>query len=124
MFATLTLIPLYAPLARSKLTAPQSEVPSPEDCDVIVDQVLSSSDELIITANACLVFSFGTCQGFFCSLCETLSTTTDFIGSQLDTVDALCVENGQAGAIVGEDPPQWDAGFTYAGAPLPMYDVC
>ncbi|KXX82002.1 hypothetical protein MMYC01_201503 [Madurella mycetomatis] len=101
-----------------------SEVPSPEDCDVIVDQVLSSSDELIVTANACLVFSFRTCQGFFCSLCETLSTTTDFIGSQLDTVDALCVENGQAGAIVGEDPPQWDAGFTYAGAPLPTYDVC
>jgi hypothetical protein len=86
--------------------------------------VLSSNDELIIAANSCLVFSLGTCQGFFCSLCETLTTTTEFIGSQLDTVDALCVENGQAGTIVGEEAPQWDAGFTYAGEGLPTFDVC
>ncbi|KAK4186493.1 hypothetical protein QBC35DRAFT_268101 [Podospora australis] len=98
--------------------------PSPEDCDVVVDQVLNSGDDLIVSASSCLVFTFRTCQGFFCSLCQTLSTSTDFIGNQLDTVDALCIENGQSGTIVAEDPPQWDAGFTYAGAGLPFYDVC
>ncbi|KAH6848006.1 hypothetical protein B0I37DRAFT_431983 [Chaetomium sp. MPI-CAGE-AT-0009] len=98
--------------------------PATADCKVIVNQVLSTDDEFIIAANSCLVYSFGTCQAFFCSLCETLSTTTTFIGSQLDTVDALCVENGQAGTIVGEDAPQWDAGFTYAGEGLPTFDVC
>ena len=77
-----------------------------------------------MTERACLVFSFRTCQGFFCSLCGTLSTSTDFIGNQLDTVDILCVSNGQVGTIVGEDVPQWDAGFTYVGASLPIYDVC
>lgn len=86
--------------------------------------MLNSGDDLIVSASSCLVFTFRTCQGFFCSLCQTLSTSTDFIGNQLDTVDALCVENGQSGTIVGEDPPQWDAGFTYAGAGLPLYDVC
>lgn len=98
--------------------------PAPADCNVVVDQVLNSGDDLIVSASSCLVFTFRTCQGFFCSLCQTLSTSTDFIGNQLDTVDALCVENGQSGTIVGEDPPQWDAGFTYAGANLPFYDVC
>lgn len=78
----------------------------------------------IIAPNSCLVFSYGTCQGFFCSLCVELETSTQFIGSQLDTVDALCVEGGQAGTIVGEDTPQWDAGFTYAGQGLPTFDVC
>ncbi|KAK3990787.1 hypothetical protein QBC44DRAFT_264277 [Cladorrhinum sp. PSN332] len=98
--------------------------PSSQDCDVVVDQVLASNDDLIVSASSCLVFSFRTCQGFFCSLCQTLSTNTNFIGNQLDTVDALCIENGQTGSIVGEDPPQWDAGFTYAGEGLPFYDVC
>ncbi|KAL2260548.1 hypothetical protein VTK26DRAFT_5415 [Humicola hyalothermophila] len=98
--------------------------PSSADCDVIVDQVLSTNDDLIIAANACMVFSYQTCQAFFCSLCETLTTTMGFIGSQLDTVDALCVESGQAGTIVSEEAPQWEAGFTYAGAGLPAYDVC
>jgi len=98
--------------------------PSSADCTAIVNQVSSSDDEVIIAANSCLVYSYGTCQGFFCSLCDTLDTSTSFIGSQLDNVVALCVENGQAGSIVGEDAPQWDAGFTYAGQGLPTYDVC
>ncbi|KAK4645084.1 hypothetical protein QC761_311370 [Podospora bellae-mahoneyi] len=98
--------------------------PRPQDCDVIVDQVSSSNDLLIVSASSCLVFSFGTCQAFFCSLCTTLTTDTNFIADQLDIVDALCVEGGQTGSIVGEDAPQWDAGFTYAGAGLPFYDVC
>lgn len=102
----------------------QRSSPSTADCKVIVKQVLSTDDELIISPNSCLVFSFGTCQAFFCSLCQTLNTSTQFIGSQLDTVDALCVENGQAGTIVGEDAPQWDAGFTYAGQGLPTFNVC
>jgi len=99
--------------------------PATADCKVVVGQVLSSpDDEFIIAANSCLVFSYQSCQAFFCSLCETLTTTSGFIGGQLDTVDALCVENGQAGTIVGEDAPQWDAGFTYAGQGLPTFDVC
>ncbi|KAK4237269.1 hypothetical protein C8A03DRAFT_16179 [Achaetomium macrosporum] len=98
--------------------------PSSADCNVIVNQVLSTSQDFLIDANTCLAFSFRTCQAFFCSLCQTLATSSDFIGSQLDTVAALCVENGQAGTIVGEDVPQWDAGFVYAGQSLPTYDVC
>ena len=102
----------------------QKPSPSSAHCKVVVDQVLSTDDELIIAPNSCLVFSYRTCQAFFCSLCQTLDTTTQFIGSQLDTAEALCVENGQAGTIVGEDAPQWDAGFTYAGQGLPTFDVC
>ncbi|KAK3320420.1 hypothetical protein B0T19DRAFT_240376 [Cercophora scortea] len=100
--------------------------PSPKssDCGTIIDQVLASNDDLEVTANACLLFSFGTCQAFFCSLCTTLATTTDFIGNELDTLDALCLDNGQVGTIVGQDAPQWDVGFTYAGDSLPTYDVC
>ncbi|KAL2117350.1 hypothetical protein VTJ04DRAFT_9518 [Mycothermus thermophilus] len=98
--------------------------PSTADCKFIVDYLLASDDEFIIAANSCLAFSYRTCQGFFCSLCETLFTTTQFMGSQLDTVDALCVENGQAGTIVGEHAPQWEAGFTYTGQPVPAFDVC
>ncbi|KAL1841812.1 hypothetical protein VTJ49DRAFT_6565 [Mycothermus thermophilus] len=98
--------------------------PASADCKFIVDQLLASDDEFIIAANSCLAFSYKTCQAFFCSLCETLLTSTQFIGGQLDTVDALCVENGQAGTIVSEDAPQWDAGFTYTGQPVPTFDVC
>ncbi|KAL2019766.1 hypothetical protein VTK56DRAFT_9210 [Thermocarpiscus australiensis] len=98
--------------------------PSTADCDGIVNQILSSSGEFIIAAGSCRVFSYRACQGFFCSLCQTLSTTTDSVGNQLDTVDALCAENCQAGTIAGEDPPQWDAGFAYSGTGLPTYDVC
>lgn len=118
-------LPPPLPWSDLKLTsAPQNPSPSTADCKVIVNQVLSTDDELLIAPNSCLVYSYRTCQGFFCSLCETLSTTTQFIGSQLDTVDALCVEGGQAGTIVGESAPQWDAGFTYAGQGLPTFDVC
>ncbi|KAK4245089.1 hypothetical protein C7999DRAFT_34550 [Corynascus novoguineensis] len=98
--------------------------PSVEDCNTIVSEVLSTDDPIIIAANSCLTYTFGTCQGFFCSLCETFETTTQNIGTQLDNVVALCVENGQPGTIVGEDAPQWEAGFTYAGQGLPTYDVC
>ncbi|KAK4120338.1 hypothetical protein N657DRAFT_579904 [Parathielavia appendiculata] len=97
---------------------------STADCKAIVSQLLSTDGAFIIAANSCLVFELGTCQGFFCSVCEELTTSTLFIGSQLDTVDALCVENGQAGTIVGDEAPQWDAGFTYAGAGLPTFDIC
>ncbi|KAK3386748.1 hypothetical protein B0H63DRAFT_140454 [Podospora didyma] len=98
--------------------------PTEADCRVIVDQVSASNEDLIVAENSCLVFGFGTCQGFFCSLCTTLSTSTDFIGSQLDLVDGLCVSGGQAGTIVGEESPQWDAGFVRTGNGLPSYDVC
>jgi hypothetical protein len=86
--------------------------------------VLATSQDYLFDANTCITFSFGTCQAFFCSLCETLATSSSFIGSQLDTVAALCVDNGQAGTIVGEDVPQWDAGFVRTGQSLPTYDVC
>lgn len=90
----------------------------------MVDQVLSTNDTLVVSAGSCLTFSYRTCEGFFCSLCQQLTTTTDFIGNELDTAEALCVTNSQAGTIVGEDAPQWDAGFIYAGQSLPTYDVC
>jgi len=77
-----------------------------------------------VAQGSCLVFSYRTCQGFFCSLCSTLTTSTDFIGSQLDTVDALCVSGGQAGTIVGDEVPQYELGFIRSGGTLPNYDVC
>jgi hypothetical protein len=91
---------------------------------VIIDQVYASDETLVVNANACLTFVYKSCQGFFCSLCETLATTTDFVGNQLDSAEALCVADGNAGTVVGEDPPQWDAGFVNAGDGLPTYDVC
>jgi hypothetical protein len=78
----------------------------------------------VVNANACLTFVYKTCKGFFCALCETLATTTDFIGNQLDSAEALCVADGAPGTIVGEDTPQWDAGFVRAADGLPTYDVC
>ncbi|KAJ9143364.1 hypothetical protein NKR23_g6694 [Pleurostoma richardsiae] len=99
--------------------------PSDADCSVIIDQVYGSNDDVAVAAGSCLVFAYQTCQGFFCSLCETLTTTTDFVGNQLATAEALCVAaGGQDGTVVGEDAPQWDAGFVYAGEGLPTYDVC
>ncbi|KAK3938882.1 hypothetical protein QBC46DRAFT_355536 [Diplogelasinospora grovesii] len=98
--------------------------PADADCNVIIDQVLASGDSLVIAQNACLTFVYQTCEGFFCSLCDTLSTTTDFIGNQLDSAETLCVSQGQTGTIIGEDAPQWDAGFVYNGDSLPTYDVC
>ncbi|KAB5585224.1 hypothetical protein GE09DRAFT_19065 [Coniochaeta sp. 2T2.1] len=98
--------------------------PSDADCQVVIDQVLSSGETLVVNANSCLVFSYKTCQGFFCSLCETLATTTDFVGNQLDSAEALCVADGQPGTVVGTDPPQWDAGLLRVGEGLPSYDVC
>ena len=84
----------------------------------------ASDDDLSVAAGSCLVFVYQTCQGFFCSLCDTLDTTTDFIANQLDSADDLCVSQEQDGTIVGEDAPQWDAGFVLTGDSLPTYDVC
>lgn len=98
--------------------------PDVADCNAIVSEVSKDDNAVILAENACLVYTFGTCQGFFCSLCDTMETTTQFIGTQLDNVVALCVENGQPGTIVGEEAPQWQAGFTYAGEGLPSFDVC
>ncbi|KAI1084345.1 hypothetical protein F5B20DRAFT_292445 [Whalleya microplaca] len=101
-------------------------LPATTDCDTVVSSVLAVDQALIVAANACLTFQFGTCWGFFCALCDQLSTDTDFIGAQLGTAHALClVANNQVGTIVGADAPQWEAGFVYQGDGLPDYhDVC
>ncbi|KAI1341693.1 hypothetical protein F5Y15DRAFT_344780 [Xylariaceae sp. FL0016] len=101
-----------------------SPAPSDSDCNTVIDEVYAAQQSLSVAANACLVFQYGTCWGFFCSLCQQLTTTTDFIGNQLASVESLCVAGGQVGTIVGEDAPQWDAGFVYQGKSLPTYDVC
>ncbi|KAL8409493.1 hypothetical protein RB594_007797 [Gaeumannomyces avenae] len=98
--------------------------PRSQDCNVIIDQVYAANQDILIPTNACVIFEFGTCRGFFCSLCTNLRVNTNFIGNQLLTADTLCVSNGQAGTAVGTEPPQWDAGFVRAGAGLPSYDVC
>jgi len=77
-----------------------------------------------VAPRACLLFEFGTCWGFFCSLCVRLSTDTDFVGNQLQSAQDLCVSGGSAGTIVGEGSPQWEAGFIRQGGTLPNYDVC
>ncbi|KAI0456037.1 hypothetical protein F5B21DRAFT_169464 [Xylaria acuta] len=100
--------------------------PAASDCNIIINNVLASDQALVIAPGACLLFQFSTCWGFFCSLCERLGTDTDFIGSQLQTAQTLCVSGGAAGTIVGEDAPQWEAGFIRANGQLPNYadDVC
>jgi len=98
--------------------------PASADCGVIVKNVLATGNDLVVARSSCLVFSYRTCQAFFCSLCSTLTTSTDFIGNQLDTVDALCVADGKAGTIVGEVSPQYQLGFTRAGSGLPNYENC
>jgi hypothetical protein len=98
--------------------------PASADCGVIVKNVLATGNDLVVARSSCLVFSYRTCQAFFCSLCSTLTTSTDFIGNQLDTVDALCVADGKAGTIVGEESPQYQLGFTRAGSGLPNYENC
>ncbi|KLU92005.1 hypothetical protein MAPG_10952, partial [Magnaporthiopsis poae ATCC 64411] len=98
--------------------------PSSQDCNVIIDQVYAANQDILIPTNACVTFEFNTCRGFFCSLCTNLRVSTDFIGNQLLTVDTLCVAGGQAGTVVGTQPPQWDAGFVRVGTGLPTYDVC
>ena len=94
------------------------------DCAVISKNVLATGNDLVVATNSCLVFTYNTCLGFFCSLCETLTTSTDFIGAQLDTVDGLCVANGEAGTIVGDTAPQYQVGYIRNGAGLPNYNVC
>ncbi|KAI0598751.1 hypothetical protein F4775DRAFT_592177 [Biscogniauxia sp. FL1348] len=96
--------------------------PAASDCDVVISQVFAADQSLTITASSCLLFQYGTCWGFF------LSTSTSFVGSQLSTAESLCISNsagGQTGTVVGEDAPQWQAGFVYQGRGLPNYaDVC
>ncbi|ORY64277.1 uncharacterized protein BCR38DRAFT_342643 [Pseudomassariella vexata] len=98
--------------------------PAPTDCNIVIDQVYDANQNLIVTANSCLLFQYNSCWGFFCALCSQLTTSTDFIGNQLSSAESLCIENGQDGTIVGEDAPQWEAGFIYQGDGLPSYDVC
>ncbi|KAI8630814.1 hypothetical protein F5Y19DRAFT_473933 [Xylariaceae sp. FL1651] len=98
--------------------------PKVADCDVVIDNVFATNQALSVSSGACLLFEYGTCWGFFCSLCEQLSTTTDFIGNQLTTAETLCVSGGHAGTVVGEDEPQWEAGLIRQGGALPNYDVC
>lgn len=113
------------PVSGNYLTSTrQGPAPTDADCQVVIDQVYASDETLVVNANSCLTFAYGSCQGFFCSLCETLATTTAFVGNQLDSAEALCVADGSTGTVVGEDPPQWDAGFVNVGDGLPTYDVC
>ena len=86
--------------------------------------MLSTKQDSVIDANACFTYVFGTCQGFFCSLCGKLATNTDYIGNQLQSAQLLCVTNGQAGTLVGDRPPQWQAGFVRTGNAFPTYNVC
>lgn len=101
-----------------------SPFPNDSDCNDIIDNVFALDQSLTITANACLLFQSGTCWGFFCSLCEQLTTDTTFVANQLVTAEALCVAGGQIGTVVGTDAPEWQAGFVYNGGSLPNYDVC
>ncbi|TLS23775.1 uncharacterized protein PpBr36_06121 [Pyricularia pennisetigena] len=98
--------------------------PASRDCNIIIDQVYATAQDLLLTRNSCVVFDYQTCRGFFCSLCGSIRASADFIGNQLLTADALCVSQARAGTVVGTDPPQWDAGFVRAGASLPTYSVC
>ncbi|OTB04614.1 hypothetical protein M426DRAFT_58349 [Hypoxylon sp. CI-4A] len=98
--------------------------PSDSDCNTIIDNVLALDLSLTVTASSCLQFQYGTCWGFFCSLCDTLTTDTGFVGNQLISAEALCVAGGQIGTIISQDAPEWQAGFVYEGASLPNYDVC
>ncbi|KAH8161897.1 hypothetical protein CIB48_g6360 [Xylaria polymorpha] len=104
----------------------QGNPPAASDCNTVITNVRAANQALVIAPGACLLFQFGTCWGFFCSLCERLGTDTDFIGSQLTTAQTVCVSGGAAGTVVGEDAPQWEAGFIRANGQLPNYsaDVC
>ncbi|KAK7977728.1 hypothetical protein PG996_003781 [Apiospora saccharicola] len=102
----------------------QSPPPQPSDCNTVIDQVQTSNQDFILNEGTCLAFTFSTCTGYFCSLCGQLATHTDFIASQFESVQGLCVEAGQAGTIVGEDAPQYETGFLRAGSGVPTYDVC
>lgn len=97
--------------------------PAEADCKIVASQVSSSTTTLRIAPGACTTFSYQTCVAFFCSLCRTLRTTYKFIGNQLATAQTLCVEGGNAGSVVSERSPQWQAGFVHSGDALPNYDV-
>ncbi|KAI1408184.1 hypothetical protein F5Y13DRAFT_113994 [Hypoxylon sp. FL1857] len=122
----LTEAPAISPRAANDFYECRNARPAPSDndCNSIIDNVFALDQSITVASNACLTFQFGTCWGFFCSLCETLTTDTTFIGNQLISAEALCVANGQIGTVVSNDAPQWQAGFVYQGAGLPDYDVC
>jgi len=60
---------------------------------VIIDNVYKSGDTLVLDANTCVTFVYRRCEAFFCSLCTTLQTTTDFIANQLDTAEIVSVSS-------------------------------
>jgi hypothetical protein len=35
------------------------------DCEVVTDNVYDTNQTLVVTQNACLVFQYQTCKGFF-----------------------------------------------------------
>ncbi|KAK5636482.1 hypothetical protein RRF57_012194 [Xylaria bambusicola] len=100
--------------------------PSASDCQTVINNVFATNQNLVVSSGVCLLFQFNTCWGFFCSLCQRLGTSTNFIGNELTTAHTLCVAGGAAGTVVGESAPQWQAGFIRANATLPNYagDVC
>ncbi|KAI0914582.1 hypothetical protein F4824DRAFT_515154 [Ustulina deusta] len=100
--------------------------PVASDCEVVISNVFATDQGVVIASGACLLFQYNTCWGFFCSLCQRLGTDTNFIGTQLTTAQSVCVSGGAAGTIVGEDAPQWEAGFVHSSGALPNYagDVC
>ncbi|KAI0966036.1 hypothetical protein F4678DRAFT_310119 [Xylaria arbuscula] len=100
--------------------------PSASDCQVVINNVYATNQGLVIAPGACVLFQYNTCWGFFCSLCQQLGTDTNFIGSELDTAQTLCVSGGAAGTVVGENAPQWEAGFIHSNGVLPNYagEVC
>ncbi|KAI1381080.1 hypothetical protein F4677DRAFT_440297 [Hypoxylon crocopeplum] len=116
--------PITHPLTLPLFHFLQSPLPADSDCNKIIDEVLALDTPLIIAPNACLLFQYSTCWGFFCALCSQLSTDTGFVGNQLISAEALCVANGQIGTVISIDSPQWEAGFIYQGSSLPQYEVC
>ncbi|KAI0518514.1 hypothetical protein F5B22DRAFT_644818 [Xylaria bambusicola] len=93
--------------------------PSASDCQTVINNVFATNQNLVISSGACLLFQFNTCWGFFCSLCQRLGTSTNFIGNELTTAHTLCVAGGAAGTVVGESAPQWQAGFIRANDSKP-----
>ncbi|TPX07811.1 uncharacterized protein E0L32_010498 [Thyridium curvatum] len=111
--------------ARDFFECSSGPAPSDADCQTVVNNVLASNGNLLIADNSCVTYSAGTCTGFFCALCQTMATSTDFIANQLSSAEALCVAGGQAGTVVGDSAPQWSAGFVQSGQGLPNYnDIC
>lgn len=71
-----------------------------------------------------MLYSSGTCRAFFCSLCGTLGTSTDFLTNQLNILQGVCLPSGRGGAVVGEGASGWQAGFGHVNGTLPFYEIC